>query len=367
MKSLTVTYSADGNISGNVVEPKSFEMENSLQIVATFPTMTGVKRAYVKAANGSSHMFVVDDELYPTALTVVGDVATLIIPDDLMVEGTLKIGFENLNGEVITRFKPLGIRIDDFVNLNGSLTPFNYTVTVTVGNVSTLDAGENATFVNVGTAKDVILDVGIPRGANVDIQKSATHIQWKLETSDTWLDLVPLTDLESDEIELQKTLTHIQYRYYYPKTNTYSAWADLVALEDLRGFYFTPSIDENSNVSWTNNGGLVNPETVNIKGDKGDKGDTGAKGDTGNTGIQGDTGDSGVYIGETEPTDANVWIDTTGSVLLGSEAIIQYGDVFVNSGTPINLLEDGGFEIRDDDTANAILFIAPNGRPLIYN
>ena len=37
MKSLTVTYSADGNISGNVVEPKSFEMENSLQIVATFP------------------------------------------------------------------------------------------------------------------------------------------------------------------------------------------------------------------------------------------------------------------------------------------------------------------------------------------
>ena len=52
--------------------------------------MTGVKRAYVKAANGSSHMFVVDDELYPTALTVVGDVATLIIPDDLMVEGNVK-------------------------------------------------------------------------------------------------------------------------------------------------------------------------------------------------------------------------------------------------------------------------------------
>ena len=73
----------------------------------------------------------------------------------------------------------MGIRIDDFVNLNGSLTPFNYTVTVTVGNVSTLGAGESATFVNIGTAKDVILDVGIPRGANVDIQKSATHIQWK--------------------------------------------------------------------------------------------------------------------------------------------------------------------------------------------
>ena len=315
MKSLTVTYSADGNISGNVVEPKSFEMENSLQIVATFPTMTGVKRAYVKAANGSSHMFVVDDELYPTALTVVGDVATLIIPDDFMVEGTLKVGFENLNGEESTKFQPLGIRIDDFVNLNGSLTPFNYTVTVTAGTVSTLEAGENATFVNIGTAKDVILDVGIPRGANVDIQKSATHIQWKLETSDIWLDLVPLTDLESDDVEFQKSATHIQVRYYYPSTATYSEWIDLVALSEIKG----------------------------------------------------DTGDSGVYIGETEPTDANVWVDPTESVILGREAIIQYGDIFVTSGTPINLLEDGGFEIRDDDTANAILFIAPNGRPLIYN
>lgn len=36
------------------------------------------------------------------------------------------------------------------------------------------------------------------------------------------------------------------------------------------GATFTPSVDAEGNLSWTNNGGLVNPATVNIKGPKGD-------------------------------------------------------------------------------------------------
>jgi hypothetical protein len=36
------------------------------------------------------------------------------------------------------------------------------------------------------------------------------------------------------------------------------------------GFTFTPSVDSDGNLSWTNNGGLDNPTTVNIKGPKGD-------------------------------------------------------------------------------------------------
>ena len=38
------------------------------------------------------------------------------------------------------------------------------------------------------------------------------------------------------------------------------------------GATFTPSVDANGNLSWTNNGGLANPATVNIKGPKGDAG-----------------------------------------------------------------------------------------------
>lgn len=44
------------------------------------------------------------------------------------------------------------------------------------------------------------------------------------------------------------------------------------------GTTFTPSVDSAGNLSWTNNKGLTNPPTVNIKGPKGDKGDAGEGG-----------------------------------------------------------------------------------------
>lgn len=65
------------------------------------------------------------------------------------------------------------------------------------------------------------------------------------------------------------------------------------------GATFTPSVDANGNLSWTNDKGLDNPATVNImgptgpQGEKGDTGATGPKGDTGATGPKGDTGDTG--------------------------------------------------------------------------
>lgn len=41
-----------------------------------------------------------------------------------------------------------------------------------------------------------------------------------------------------------------------------------------KGTTFTPSVDSAGNLSWTNDGGLNNPATVNIKGEKGDSGAT---------------------------------------------------------------------------------------------
>lgn len=39
------------------------------------------------------------------------------------------------------------------------------------------------------------------------------------------------------------------------------------------GATFKPAIDEEGNLSWTNDQGLENPSTVNLKGPKGDPGD----------------------------------------------------------------------------------------------
>ena len=67
------------------------------------------------------------------------------------------------------------------------------------------------------------------------------------------------------------------------------------------GPYFTPSVSNEGVISWTNNGELDNPSSVNIKGpqgiqgiqgEKGNKGDKGDKGEKGDKGDKGSTGDS---------------------------------------------------------------------------
>lgn len=56
------------------------------------------------------------------------------------------------------------------------------------------------------------------------------------------------------------------------------------------GVTFTPSMSDDGDLSWTNDGGKANPQTVNLKGPKGD---TGARGPAGTDGAKGDTGPEG--------------------------------------------------------------------------
>lgn len=61
-------------------------------------------------------------------------------------------------------------------------------------------------------------------------------------------------------------------------------WVNNGAIQGIQGetgpmgVTFTPSVDANGNLSWTNDGGLDNPETRNITGPTGATGDTGAAG-----------------------------------------------------------------------------------------
>ena len=57
---------------------------------------------------------------------------------------------------------------------------------------------------------------------------------------------------------------------------------------------FLPSVSEEGVISWTNEAGIENPPSVNIKGPQGVQGPAGAKGDTGERGPQGIQGIQGV-------------------------------------------------------------------------
>ena len=59
------------------------------------------------------------------------------------------------------------------------------------------------------------------------------------------------------------------------------------------GATFTPSVSASGDLSWTNDGGKGNPETINIKGPQGEPGPTGPQGENGPQGPTGATGPQG--------------------------------------------------------------------------
>lgn len=73
-------------------------------------------------------------------------------------------------------------------------------------------------------------------GREVELQKSATHIQWRYVGEVGWVNLVTLSELKGDQgdpgnsAEFQVTATHIQWRLQGAPT-----WTDLIALSELEG------------------------------------------------------------------------------------------------------------------------------------
>lgn len=85
------------------------------------------------------------------------------------------------------------------------------------------------------------------------------------------------------------------------------------------GATFTPSVDNEGNLSWTNNGNLDNPETKNIKGPKGEPG---PKGDTGEGVPSGGT--TGQVLKKKSDNDYDTeWVNESG----GSGGTSDYNDL----------------------------------------
>ena len=117
------------------------------------------------------------------------------------------------------------------------------------------------------------------------------------------------------------------------------------------GATFTPSVDSAGNLSWTNNKGLTNPPTVNIKGPKGDKGDSGSGGGGSSSG----SGKEYIVV-EPDPSPA------------GSEAYISNivpNKTYIVS-EPVSLLNISEFNVSDalSDEYN-VIFKADSGETIL--
>ena len=99
---------------------------------------------------------------------------------------------------------------------------------------------------------------------------------------------------------------------------------------EFDGATFLPNVNTDGDISWTNNRGLDNPTTRNIRGPKGDAGPQGIQGIQGPTGPQGETGPQGIQ----GPTGKDFTISKTYSSIIAMYADkdnVEIGDFVIIS------------------------------------
>lgn len=127
----------------------------------------------------------------------------------------------------------------------GSVGPAGPANSLSIGTITTGAAGSSASATITGSAPSQTLSLTIPRGdvgANIELQATSTHIQWRPVGGSTWTNLIALTAITGPQgstgtsgtngsnVELQTTSTHIQWRLVGGTT-----WTDLVALSAITG------------------------------------------------------------------------------------------------------------------------------------
>ena len=150
------------------------------------------------------------------------------------------------------------------------------TPTITVGTVTTGDAGTNVAVTNSGTGKDGIFNFTIPRGDDVQLRIDSGYLQWKNTTASTWTNIVQITDITATitvgTVTTGAAGTSVTF------VNAGSGKDAIFNLSIPKGTTFTPSVSAEGVISFTNDGGLTNPSSVNITGPQGPQGAQGPQG-----------------------------------------------------------------------------------------
>ena len=113
------------------------------------------------------------------------------------------------------------------------------TPTISVGEV-TVAEGDVPSITNVGSSTAMVLDFALVPG------RAATLELGRINTGSP-----------GSSVIINNTGT------------SYAAVLDITIPRGDNGYYYTPNVNTNGDISWTNNGGLINPEIVNIKGPQG--------------------------------------------------------------------------------------------------
>lgn len=153
--------------------------------------------------------------------------------------------------------------------------PAGDTATIALGTYATGEPGTEVVITNSGTPSAAVFNFVIPRGSTGpqgpkgDTGKGLT-ILGTYATIEALRAAVPSAQ-QGDVYNVGAAAPYEIYMW----DNAAGDFVNQGGLQGANGAVFTPSVAADGTLSWTNNGGLENPDAVNIKGPKGEPGTNG--------------------------------------------------------------------------------------------
>lgn len=194
------------------------------------------------------------------------------------------------------------------IGMGNGVTP-----NITIGTVTTLEAGQQATVVNSGTKENPIFDFGIPKGENGSNGERGERGE---------------RGANGKSVELTKTATHIKWRHTGQSEGV--GWTDLVALEDIKGTFDTTTIFNELNTINKTIIGAINELFALIKNNGSGSENTIA---------------SGIKV---EPTSVNIKVNGTTDVtmLFGSDVTNKSMEYMSSNGSVASVSDLGSYKYR---------------------
>ena len=191
------------------------------------------------------------------------------------------------------------------IGIGNGVTP-----NITIGTVTTLEAGQQATVVNSGTKENPIFDFGIPKGENGSNGERGEQ------------------GANGKSVELTKTSTHIKWRYAGQSEGV--GWTDLVALEDIKGTFDTTTTFNSLNTINKTIIGAINELFALIKNN--------------GSGSE-NTTTSGIKV---EPTSVNIKVNGTADVTIsfGSDVTNKSLEFMSGNGSIASVSDLGSYKYR---------------------
>lgn len=251
-------------------------------------------KLYVRTTDGEADFTFVSD--LSGAQGIQGEAATIAIGQVLTGEPGTNASVENVgtaNAAILNITIPRGNPgIDGTNGTDGKDGTDGKAATIQIGEVITGEPGTNASVENTGTENAAILKITIPRGNTgargeqgepgqngADGQDgadgapgAAATIQIGTVTTGAAGSQAAVTNTGTENAAiLNFTIPRGNTGAQGVPGNDGAPGADGQDGADGKdGVTFTPSVDTNGNLSWTNDGGLPNPETVNVRGAQGE-------------------------------------------------------------------------------------------------